>query len=121
MNLAGKRVDLLQLRDEGIAAGVSLPQALGIAGDQLVTYSADGAIIEPPAALAAVLEAHTPPPVPLVPNFGSDAADIDRQAAAAVTQLRQFIANATPTNAEVVANDKLQNRVLLALIRRQGL
>lgn len=62
MNLNGKKVELVQLRQEGIAAGVSLPQALGIAGDQLITYTADGSHVEPPLAMTAVLAAHIPVP-----------------------------------------------------------
>lgn len=61
MILNGKRVELTQLRIEGIVAGVSLPQPLGIAGDQLVTYD-DGNIVDVPAGMAPVLAAHIPPP-----------------------------------------------------------
>lgn len=52
------------------------------------------------------------------PDYGDDAADIARQVAEAVVALRAFIALTPPTQAQVVANAKLQNRVLLALLRR---
>lgn len=59
-----------------------------------------------------------PPPPPPPADYGTDAADIDQQAADAVALLRAFIARTPPTQAEVVANAKLQNRVLLAILRR---
>jgi hypothetical protein len=120
MNLNGKRVDLPQLKAELVAAGINVT-ALGQAGDILHTYDAAGQAVDLPPAAAAVVAAHVPPPVPPQPNYGNDAADVDRQAAQAVSQLRTFIANGSPTNAEVVAQVKLNARVLLALMRRSGL
>lgn len=65
MKLNGKVVDLHALRDEMELAGIPLP-ALGTVGDDLVTYDADGHIIEIPDIIVAqaVLAAHVPPPPP---------------------------------------------------------
>lgn len=120
MKLNGKRIDLPTLKQQATAAGVVVGD-LGTAGDELVTYDAQGHTIDVPAGMAAVLAAHTPPAPPTPASYGSDAADLDQQAAQAATQLRAFVAAATPTNAEVVAAVKLQARVILALMRRGGL
>lgn len=120
-----KAVDLAQLAQELTAAGVN-HNGLGLSGRdpatdlEIYTYRPDGSAVDLPAAAAAVIAAHIAPGPVTPPSYGPDAADIDRQAAAAVTALRSFIANGSPTNAEVVANSKLQNRVLLALLRRVG-
>jgi hypothetical protein len=60
VNLNGKRVDLLQLEAELTAASI-LIRGLGIAGDDLHTYDADGVVIDVPVAAAAVVAAHVPP------------------------------------------------------------
>lgn len=118
-----KDIDLSQLEQELKAAGVSI-RGLGTTGNdpatdlQVLTYDEGGALVELPSEAAAVIAAHTPTPPPPEPNYGGDAVDIDKGAAAAVTQLRAFLALTPPTNAEIVANDKLQNRVLLAILRR---
>jgi hypothetical protein len=120
--VAGKEYDLNQLEAELIAAGVPI-RALGTDRlfTQIFTYDAAGDPVPLPPAAAAILAAHVAPPVPAKPNYGNDPADLDRQAAQAATQLRAFIANATPTNAEVVAQAKLNARIILALMRRSGL
>lgn len=117
MPLNGKVVDLRRLKQEAGAAGVTV-RDLGIVGDYLHTYDAQGNIIDVPPGMAAVLAAHVSPVAPTPPNYGPDAADIDQQAAAAVTALRAFINNGSPTNADAIANAKLQNRVLLAMMKR---
>ena len=120
MMLDGKRVDLPQLKDELITAGIDVP-ALGTAGDDLHTYDEDGAPTDLPPAAAAVLAAHTPPPLPDVPDFGNDVQtpqDFTAQAAEAVASLRAYIGAASPTQGQTVAVVKLLCRVGLYLIRR---
>lgn len=117
MKLNGKAVDLVKLGQEAVAAGVAIPRGLSTTATDLMTYDTDGHQVEPPAGMAPVLAAHTPDPPPPTPVYGPDAADLQKQAAAAVSQLRSFIALAPPTNADVVNNAKMQNRVLLAIIQ----
>jgi hypothetical protein len=116
MNLNGKRVDLSQLAAEMTAAGVN-HRGLGVTGDDLHTYAANGAFADLPAAAAAVLAAHTPPPIPAAPDFGNDAAPTD-QVADAVTQLRAYLGVANPTAAQSAAALKLVIRGLLFILRR---
>ncbi len=117
------RYDLEQLRQELVAAGIAVARiSLYIdpsTGDETwQMLDAEAATVVLTAAARAVIAAHVPPAPPPRPDYGGDAADIDRQAADAVLQLRAFIAKTPPTQAEVVANAKLQNRVLLAILRR---
>lgn len=60
MNLNGKRVELVQLQQEMIAAGVQV-SALGTTGDDLHTYDQNGAAIDVPGGAAVVVAAHVPP------------------------------------------------------------
>lgn len=117
MRLNGKRVTLPKLRQELVAAGVNLP-ALGVDGDDLHTYDEDGVIVDVPAAAAAVLAAHVADDES-PPAYGTDAEAMDPAAARLVVQShRAFLANATPTNAEVVQQVRRLTRVQLALLRR---
>lgn len=70
-------------------------------------------------AIAAVIAAHdpTPPPVPPKPDYGTDPYDL-KQVAQAVTAMRAFVANPSPSAAQVVAQVKFIDSVLLALLKR---
>lgn len=116
MNLNGKRVDLPQLQAELATAGVPVP-GLGTAGDDLHTYTATGEPTDLPAAAAPVVTAHTPPPIPPTPDYGTDAQPSD-QIATAVTNLRNYLALATPTAAQTAAVIRLLCRVALFVLRR---
>lgn len=99
MKLNGKRVELHQLRAEIIAAGIAIGD-LGTAGDELVTYDADGHTMpDLPSGIAAVLAAHVAP-LPLtayvgqqtlanrVTTVGTVPAELFRQALAPLTVYR---------------------------------
>lgn len=103
-----------------LKAGGHLPpeRGLQVLGDDLLTSDDDGAPAELDAPAQAFVLAWVPPAPPTPPDFGGDPADLEAQAADAVAALRAFIAKSPPTTAEVVANAKMQNRVLLALVRR---
>jgi hypothetical protein len=126
MLLQGKRVDYRQLRTEMIAAGLTVPQALGQAGDDLHTYDANGVIIDVPAGAAAVIAAHVPPPLPVPADMGN-AAETEDQARAnlqtRVDSLRAFLdqTNNTVTLIQLVQFMKVLTRVVLYLVRRSGL
>lgn len=60
MRLNGKPIELHQLKAEADAAGVIVGD-LGTAGDDLVTYDAEGHTIDVPPEMAPVLAAHIPP------------------------------------------------------------
>jgi hypothetical protein len=62
------------------------------------------------------LPADPPSPTPPSPVYGSDASDMG-QLADVVSQLRQFLGLATPTNVQVVSALKLLIRVVLLLVR----
>lgn len=114
MHLNGKIVDLVQLRAELNAAGISIT-ALGITGDDLHTYDANGAAQDLPAGAATVVAAHVPP-API--DFGSDASS-DRQAVVdAVASLRQYLGAASPNQAQTIAALKLLIRVVLFVLKR---
>jgi hypothetical protein len=121
VKLNGKRVDLPQLQAELIAGGVNVP-ALGMAGDDLFTYTPEGDPIDLPPAAAAIIAAHVPPPEPQRPDFGPDVPTDGAylaQASAAVGLLRDYLAAPTPTAAQTVAALKVAIRALLWLLRRQ--
>jgi hypothetical protein len=84
--------DLAPFRASLEAAGLEVG-ALGTAGGYLHTYDADGAVADLPQAMRsqirAAVAAYTPP---APSDYGTDAADIDQQAADAVAALRAFIA-----------------------------
>lgn len=117
MKLNGKRVDLVQLRQELAAAGITLG-ALGTAGDDLTTYDADGKPQEMPAGAGAVVDAHVPPPAT---DYGASADVIsDRQKIAAyVTQSKGYlgIPNASKTIADVVQQTNRNTNAILSLIK----
>jgi hypothetical protein len=119
MKLNGKRVTLPKLQAEAQAASVAVGE-LGTAGDDLVTWDADGHTVDVPPAMQPVLAAHVADPLPAplpVLDVGSDAAPPD-QLADAVTQLRAYLALAAPTNAQTIAAFKLLIRVVLFVLRR---
>lgn len=114
-----KRVDLLQLQAELATAGIVVP-ALGVNGDDLHTYDANGAAVALPSAAEAVIRAHVPPPPFVAPQFDDDD-DADargNQLAQAVASLRQYRAADAPTQAQTVAALKLTIRLVLLLARR---
>lgn len=111
-----RRYQLIRLRAELAAAGIAVDR-LGYDDGRVFTYDEHGLAVELPPEADPVIAAHDPTPDP-GPDYGADAADIDQQAADAVALLRAFIALTPPTQAQVVANAKLQNRVLLAVLRR---
>jgi hypothetical protein len=119
MKLNGKVVDLPQLLAELNAAGIP---ASGLIQNQddLLTNDVGGQQIDLPAAAAPVIAAHVPTP-PLVIDYGTDApADYAAtQLQIAVTNLRQYLQAASPTQAATVAALKLTIRVVLFLARRQ--
>ena len=120
MLLQGKRVDYRQLRAEMIAAGLAVPNALGQAGDDLHTYTANGEIVDVPAGAAAVIAAHIPPPLPDVPDYGADGltdAEIAALAAQAVASLRAYRANASPSAAQRKAFEDLVARICIHYIK----
>lgn len=61
MLLNGKAIRLDQLQTELATAGIVVP-ALGVNGDDLHTYTAQGAYLDLPAAAAPVVAAHVPRP-----------------------------------------------------------
>lgn len=116
MKLA-KRVDLAQLHAELASAGISVP-ALGVAGDDLHTYDANGAAVALPPAAEAVIRAHIPPAPFIPPTYGEDAADQQgNQLALAVTALRQYANTDAPTAGQTVSALKLVIRLVLLLAR----
>jgi hypothetical protein len=121
MKLNGRRVDLPTLRAEIIAAGIAIGD-LGTAGDELVTWDADGHTVpDLPAAVTAVLAAHVVPPPPPQPDFGSEVPDNAAYLLAdRVAQLRTFLdtPNASITPAMTIGAIKLTIRVVLWLVRR---
>lgn len=112
-----KRLDLVQLAAEMTAAGLVI-RALGTIVDNLHTYNAQGTPIEPPPGAQAVVDAHVPPPIPPVPDFGADLPqDYQQQLANAVQNLRQYLGLASPTLAQSVTAIKLLIRVAFFLLR----
>lgn len=119
MRLNGKAVELRLLQQELTDAGVSVPRGLGIDDDDLHTYDDAGAPTDVPAGAGAVVAAHAVPAAPDAPDFGGDLpADFDRQLAAAVATLRQYLGVATPSAGQSAAALKLVIRVLFLLVRR---
>ncbi len=119
MRLNGKAVELRLLQQELTDAGVRVPRGLGIDDDDLHTYDEEGAAAALPAEAAAVVTAHTPPAAPDAPDFGGDLpADFDRQLAANVATLRQYLGVASPSAGQSAAALKLVIRVVFLLVRR---
>lgn len=122
MLLNGKRVDLGQLAAELTAAGVA-HRGLGQAGDDLHTYTAVGAVTDLPAQAATVVSNHTPPALPVAPDYGNDlqtSQEYAGQAASAVSNLRSYIGLSSPTQAQTVAVVKLLCRGMIFCIKRQA-
>lgn len=95
MRLNGRAIHLPQLRLELEAAGIVVP-ALGTAGDELHTYTATGEIAELPPEARAVVDQHVPPPPPPAPDYGADVPEeYEQQFAAAVTNLRAYLATSS--------------------------
>lgn len=117
--LVRKRIDLAKLEAELVAAGVSVP-ALGRSGDDLHTYDAQGVPVDLPPAAQAVVDAHVPPAVFVVPDYddNDDADRVGGQLAQAVGNLRQYLTLASPTQAQTTAAVKLTIRLVLLLARR---
>jgi hypothetical protein len=121
MNLNGKRVYLPQLETELTTAGVP-HRGLGTHGDILHTYTPTGAAVDVPPAAQAVLDAHVPPPIPPVPDYGADLpSDYIQQIANAVQMLRQYLALASPTLAQSITAVKLLIRLVFFLLRSRNL
>lgn len=115
MQLNGKVVDLLQLQGELTAAGVPY-RGLGQSGDILHTYTVAGAPTDIPVAGYAVVDAHIAPPPPPSPDYGND--DSPRaQLADQVSSLRQYLALATPTNAQTISAFKIIIHIVLFILR----
>lgn len=121
--IVAKTLSLPLLEGQLAAAGVTV-RGLGtrtVDGQtDLHTYDASGGIIDVPPAAAGVVSAHTAPVI-APPDWGPDLQTPDEfaaQAAAAVANLRGFIAVPTPTNAQVIAVVKLLCRIALVFIRR---
>lgn len=114
-----KVIDIKQLEGEMLVAGLTI-RGLGRSGTNLFTYTVQGAITEPPAGAQAVVDAHVPTPPPGLPDYGTDDTPRD-QLADTVTQLRQYLAVASPTNAQTIAAFKLLVRVVLYILRRASL
>jgi hypothetical protein len=118
MRLFGKAVALRQLRDELQASGINLP-ALGISGDNLLTYNASGALVDLPAGAQAVLDAHVPAPPPPTPDYGADLpSDYREQLAQAVSMLRQYLGLSSPTLAQSATALRLLIRIEFFLLRQ---
>lgn len=114
-----KPIDLSKLEGELRAGGIQVA-AIGRNGDDLHTYDANGTPVDLPPAARAVVDAHVPPPELVPPDYGDDD-DADRtgnQLAQAVSNLRQFVATPSPTQAQVVTALKLTIRLVLLLARR---
>lgn len=114
----GKTVDLSLLLAELRAAGAGI-DSIGRRGSELIAYDADGQPIAWSADAIAGLEAHTPPPPPIPPDYGGDAPDdYPSRAADAVTRLRAYLGASSPTGAQTVAALKVLIRLVLYLARR---
>ena len=123
MRLDGKPVALGQLAGELTAAGIPF-RGLGTFGEganvELHTYDPAGAIVDLPAGAASVVAAHTPAAPPASPEYGADLPNnYAYQIADGVTQLRAYLALATPTAAQSTAALKLVIRGLLWLVARE--
>lgn len=116
MLLHDKPVDLNKLEDELIAAGI-LVHGLALIGDDLQAVQGDGTIVDLPPGAQAIINAHVSPPVIPMPDFGSDGTPLD-QVAAAVQNLRAYIALGAPTQAQTVAVVKLLCRCALFLLKQ---
>jgi hypothetical protein len=128
-----KTVRAVQLLDEIMARVPGLRPVAGPGGVNVarIQLTADGSSVDvwvpddtgqdDQDAVAATVAAHTPvtPPVPPAPDYGTEMVDLGTNAAAAVQQMRDFINNAAPTNAQVVANLKLINRLGLWLVKQR--
>lgn len=114
-----------RLYDELLNAIVALRPIDGIAQLKMMGGAEPGAtrLIVPDtvtdADIDAVLAAHDPSPTvkPPSPDYGADSYDL-KQVAQAVTAMRAFVANPSPSAAQVVAQVKLLDSVLLALLKR---
>jgi hypothetical protein len=113
MLLNGKRVNLNQLETELRAASIFL-KALVVAGDNLLIVDAQDRQVEPPQSAAVVLANHVPP---LLTDYGADAPPRD-QVAAAVANIRQYLALSAPTNPQVIAEVRLLSRCVLYLLQQ---
>lgn len=115
-------IDQEQLQAEMTAAGVAhrgLVSYVYQAKRYLGTVDASGAFAELPAGAPAVIDAHVPPPAPLVPNIGSDAATFGSQPLVdGVTLLRAYLGLAAPTAGQTLGAVKLLIRIVLALVKR---
>jgi hypothetical protein len=115
MKLNGKVVNLGQLQAEMQAAGVVITKGLERLGDDLNTYTATGVIAPLQGAQAqAVLDVHVPVPPT---DYGTDAPPRD-QVAAAVANIRQYLALSAPTNPQVIAEVRLLSRCVLYLLQQ---
>jgi hypothetical protein len=73
------------------------------------TFDRDGNLLD-----ETVREVEVPDP----PDYGNDAADLEAQAAQAITMLRNYLALQAPTNAQTLAALRLTIRVVLAMAKR---
>lgn len=116
MRLNGKRATLDRLKAELAQAGVVVP-GLGVDGDDLHTYDANGAAVDVPAGAAAVVAAHVADDV-TPPTYGADAEAFDPATARQVVAAhRAFLASGSPTNAEVVQQVRRLTRAQLGMLR----
>ncbi len=123
-----RQVNLGRLNDQLLAQIPALAPVPGPGGFPTAVFTLEGdatkAIVTVPdavdqATVDAVVAAHdgTPTVPPPAPDYGSEMVDVTQNAAAAVQQMRDFINTASPTNAQVVANLKLLNRLGLWLVK----
>lgn len=115
MLLNGKRVNLNQLETELRASGITL-RALAVSADDLKLVNDSNAQIEPPPSAVTVIANHVPPPLT---DYGGDSQPRD-QLTTAVNNIRQYLAIASPTNAQVIAEVRLLSRCVLFLLQQMA-
>jgi hypothetical protein len=118
---ATKPHNLPQLLDELLSA---IPGLRPTNGGAIVQIEDNGDVIRvrfpdpvDPAQVNSVIAAHVPAPPPTPPDYGTDTTPLN-QIADAVSQLRQYLQLATPTNAQTITAFKITIRLALLLARR---
>jgi hypothetical protein len=120
MRLNGKAVNLGQLETELRNAGVAITKGIGVMADDLHTYTSGGDPVSITGSTAqGVVNAHVASPA--APLLGIDfvtGSQSPDQMATVVTNLRAFLNNPSPTNADSIAALKLVIRVVLWMCRK---
>lgn len=120
--IGGKVYDFPRLETEIAALGVTL-RGLGFDGARVHTYDQGGAILQFTGGDATkVAQAMTAHASPVAVDYGADAGNVVdlEQVRSFVQASRTFLGNATPTNAQVLAQVQRNTRALLALVRIFG-